>query len=216
MKEVRAGRLSDPRPLDTKTAGAECLAPRYALFEQHGGGPRKVRVVDDLRASAADAITDMRGASIPDSMGVFSAVASYFRLLQPAREIRASTDDFCHAYKNIVTPTENAPCAAVLLGPTAGLLMVSKLRTQPFGSTRAPANWGRVTALIQRVLITYFGAYLPIYVDDCFIVEPAETIHIAFLRTKLAIEMFGFELGGSQIPSRPINLLGASISRPSP
>ena len=90
--------------------------------------------------------------------------------------------------------------------------MVAKLRTQPFGSTRAPANWGRVTALIQWILIAYFGAHLEIYVDDCFVVEPAETIQSAFSRTRLVIEMGGFEVGKFQMPGNSINLLGATIS----
>ena len=99
LKEVRAGQLPDPRPLDNRTAEAECLAPRYAIFEQHGGGPRKVRIVDDLRASAVNAITDMKDASIPDSSDVFLSAASYFRLIRPACKLRAATADFYRAYK---------------------------------------------------------------------------------------------------------------------
>ena len=85
--------------------------------------------------------------------------------------------------------------ASILLGPPGGPLMVSRLRAQPFGSTRAPANWGRVAALIPWILLTYFGIFLPIYVGDCFLAEPAETVGSAYATANLLIELCGFPLG---------------------
>ena len=143
-----------------------------------------------------NAITEMKGASVPDSKDVFLAGAAYFRLLRPACRLRAATADFCHAYKSIGLPPDKAPFASVLLGPPTGSLMVAKLRTQPFGSTRAPANWGRVTALTQWVLLAYFGVRLAIFADDCIVVEHAETIRSAFACAKLVIKNVRFRVRG--------------------
>ena len=84
--------------------------------------------------------------------------------------------------------------------------------TQPFGSTRAPANWGRVTALIQWILITYFGLFLPIYVDDCFLVEPAGAVESAYQRMNFLIMLCGFKLGKFSAPACSISLMGAFVS----
>ena len=74
-----------------------------------------------------------------------------------------------------------------------------------------PANWGRVTRLIQWVLFTYFGIYMPIYVDDCFLVEPAETVHSAFECANALNSMCGFEMGKFTHPAESVVLLGDEI-----
>ena len=78
---------------------------------------------------------------------------------------------------------------------------------QPFGITRAPENLARVANLTQWVALTYCGVYLPIFVEDCFLVELAETMPIAYLRVDTAIRMFGFELANAVTPRRPMGLL---------
>ena len=86
------------------------------------------------------------------------------------------------------------------------------MKTQRFGSTRAPGNWGRATALFQWILLTYFSVHLPIYVDDCFIVELAETLHSAVTCVHALAELCGFKLDKDQAPAPSISLLGAVIT----
>ena len=70
--------------------------------------------------------------------------------------------------------------------------MAARLTAQPFGSTRAPAMWGRVTALTQRVITTCFGIFCPIYVDEAFLIEPAETSTSAYLSAIILSTFAGF------------------------
>ena len=154
LLEVDDGWLSHPIPLSGTLAVTANLTPRYAIREQHGDGPRKVRIVDDLRASCVNSATTTRDAAVPDSLNVFIAITSYYRLIRPGCDLLVASSDFCHAYKNVAIPRDDGLFPSVLLGPPTGPLLVAQLSVQPFGSTRAPANWGRVAKLIQWVLLT--------------------------------------------------------------
>ena len=212
LREVDAGWISPPQELNAETSASLNLTPRFAIFGQHGNGPMKVRIIDDMKASDVDDVTSTKDTAVPDSLGVFLAAASYYRLIRPGCDLLAASSDFCHAYKTLGIPEDNGLFSTVLLGPPAGPLMVSRLRTQPFGSTRAPANWGRVARLLQWALLTRFGVYLPIYVDDCFLIEPAETAEIAYLRANIFNALCGFRLGKFNRPQPSLLLLGAQVT----
>ena len=53
-KEIKAGWLSEPVPLTNELAETHQLTPRFGIFENRGKGERKVRVIDDLSASAVN------------------------------------------------------------------------------------------------------------------------------------------------------------------
>ena len=89
---------------------------------------------------------------------------------------------------------------------------MAHLRTQTFGSTRAPGNWARVTRLAQWILLTYFGIYLPIFADDCFMAELTETIPIAYSCGDDVVRLCGFELDKAKTQTRNIALLGSSVA----
>ena len=212
IREVEAGWLSPPVELNKELSETVNLTPRFAIYEQHGNGPRKLRVIDDMKASGANAITTTNDTAVPDSLDVFLAVSSYYRLIRPGCDLLAASSDFCHAYKTLGIPEDHGLYSSILLGPPAGPLMVTRLKTQPFGSTRAPANWGRVTRLIQWILLTCFGIFLPIYVDDCFLIEPAETARSAYLCANVLINLCGFQMGKFSPPAPKILLLGAEVT----
>ena len=207
-------RRAPPKPTQLKDemAGAVNPTPRYTIREPHVDGPRKVRIVDDMKASGANAAISTRETAAPDSIGIFLALDSYYRLVKPGRELRSESCDFRHAYKNVGVPRDGGKFPTALLGPPTGPLLVAQLKTQPFGSTRAPANWGRVARLIQWALLAFFGIYLPIYVDDCIIVETADAPQSAYLCANLFIRMCGFALDKFAPPSQSLLLLGARVS----
>ena len=70
--------------------------------------------------------------------------------------------------------------ASIIFAQPEGEPLVASLRTRPFGSSRAPANWARVTEFAKFALVKIFGAYLRVFVDDCFACEPSETAKSAF------------------------------------
>ena len=102
------------------------------------GTYRILRIIDDLKASGVNAITPTRDTAVPDSLDNLIALTSYYRLIKPACALKAASSDFRHAYKNAGIPRDVGKFSTVLLGPPAGPLVVSQIRTQPFGSTRAP------------------------------------------------------------------------------
>ena len=145
-------------------------------------------------------------------MDVLLALPPYYRLAKPRRELRAASCDFRHAYKNAGVPSDDGEFPSVFLAPPTGPLLVAQLETQPFGRTRPPANCGRVARRIQWASRTFFGIYLPIYADDCFILEPAESVQSAYLCANLVIRMCGFTLGKFALPPTSRLLLGAAVS----
>ena len=94
----------------------------------------------------------------------------------------------------------------MLIAPPTGPLLASKLRAQPLGSSRAPSNWGRVTALLKWVLAKFFGVVLAVFVDDCYIANPRVSVESAFECVQTAIRLFGFDLGEDKkaVPSDSI------------
>ena len=192
---ISEGWLSEPAPLPQRIPDAVSLTPRYAISEQHGDGARKVGIIDDRKASGVDAVTSTHDTAVPDSLGVFLAIISYYWLVAPGRGLRAASSDFPHAYKTIGIPCDAGKFSSVLPGPPTGPLLVAQIRTNPFGRTRAPSNWGWVAKLLQWALLTCFGIHLPIYLDDCFLVEAGATVESAYQCANAFIALCGVKLG---------------------
>ena len=88
------------------------------------------------------------------------------------------------------------------------------MRSQPFGSRRAPANWARVTQFLKWALSTFFGIHIAIYVDDVHGSEPVSTCKSAFRTIKAVCALLGLAMGPEKEPppSCSLDLLGGSIS----
>ena len=102
----------------------------------------------------------------------------------------------------------------MLIAPPSGPLMVSNIRTHPFGSKRAPANWARVTRFAQWPLMRVCEVFLPIYVDDCFGLDPVASIASAYTCVCVVNELLGLRLGPfkSQRPTTALTILGAALT----
>ena len=203
--------MSPPVALSSDMAGAINLTPRFAIWAERGGDPRKIRVIDDLRASGANSVAAMHNTAAPDCLECLLALAVYYRHLSPGCVLKAAPTDFCRAYRTIGLPPGRERFSAVLLGPPTGSLLVSHLETHPFGIPRAPGNWGRVATLSKWIIITCLGVHIPVYVGDCFRAELAETIDSAFARINLLAGLYGFNLAKEQAPGGSISLIGAHV-----
>ena len=73
---IRSVWTSGPVQLAEDFAGSVNLTPMYDIEEHHGNGARKVRAVDDLRTSGANAITPTHDTAVPDSLDMFLALTS--------------------------------------------------------------------------------------------------------------------------------------------
>ena len=158
------GWATEPIPL-TEAIDAELpLTPRFAIE----GKETKFRAIDDFKASGVNGIIETMDATAPDNLDALLAMAAYFSLIAKEPDLKVFTTDCPRAYKHVGIPVRHSGFATILLAPPEGPLQVATLRTQPFGSARTPADWGRVTRFIQFVRERMFGLKVFVYVDDCF------------------------------------------------
>ena len=213
LDEVTAGWVTDPIELTEDLARTVPLTPRYAISEQHGAQKREIRLIDDFRASGVNAIVTTDDTNIPENLDVFFAITSFLRLAAPGCHLKCATLDFSHAYKHIPIQENQKEFATIVIAPPAGALKIATLRTHPFGSKRAPANWPRVTNFIKWALLVVFRIVISVYVGDIFLTETSETIESAFVTVKTVCNRLGFVLEDAkeQPPSSSLNLLGADI-----
>ena len=122
-------------------------------------------------------------------------------------------DRFPQAYRRAPIQGDQKEFASILIAPPVGPIEIAKLRTQPFGSKRAPSNWPRVTNFAKWCLLKVFRIVISVYVDDVFLIEPAGTIQSAFRTIKIVCGLFGFAPAHSkwEIPAYRLTLLGADI-----
>ena len=96
LADVSAGRLADPVDITGTMQTTVPLAPMYAIRAQHGNQIPKIRPIDDFRASDINAIFETGDTNIPDSLGAFISIDSYYKILSPRRHPMCATMDFDH------------------------------------------------------------------------------------------------------------------------
>ena len=72
LQEVEKGWLSKPVPVTEAAIRAIPLPPRFAIEEEHGGQGKKIRVIDDLKASQVNDLLGLVDTSIPPEFGHIS------------------------------------------------------------------------------------------------------------------------------------------------
>ena len=100
MEEVKAGWLSEPIPL-SQADPKWPLTPRYAQEEQHGNQAKKIRLIDDFRASGLNNTVSANDTNIPDGLDSFVAICSNYQRMLQGRTLMACSVDFSHAYKHV-------------------------------------------------------------------------------------------------------------------
>ena len=214
VKEAAAGWLSPPTPVTEAALNSIPLSPRFAKWEVHGERERKIRVIDDLKASGVNDLLGVVETSIPENLDVFLAMARMHEEEAPGRTMQMFSLDFAHAYKHVGIAEDQLDFATIVLCDDKGVPHMATLHTQPFGSGRAPANWARVTSFLQFVLQHLFQVWLGIFVDDCFCIEPKETVGSALASVKALCNLLGLSLANDKEnpPCTTMNLLGAQIT----
>ena len=105
------------------------------------------------------------------------------------------------SYISFINPNNNKPYKARFL-------------VQPFGSRRAPANWGRVVTFLQFVACELLYVTTGAFADDVFCVESHRIATSGFWAFKQLCEITGFPTSPKkdQPPSTRMVLLGAEVS----
>ena len=155
MLEVEKGRVTEPIDVTDAMLRTVPLTPRYAILEQHGNAEPEIRLIDDFRASAVNAIAECDDTNVPDNLDVFFAISAYLALVKPGRDTKCATADTAHAYKHVPLHADQREFATIILAPPSGCLKAASLRTQPFGSKRAPSNWARVAMFLKWAMLVF-------------------------------------------------------------
>ena len=213
-REAEMGWASTPVPLDEHVARRLPLSPRFGIWEQHGNGPRKIRVIDDFKASKVNDLLSTSDTCVPETLDVFLAMLMAHGRHNSKAELQAFSLDFAHAYKQVAVDAARADFATIVLSNYEGVPHVATLKTQSFGPRRAPANWGRVAAFLKFALERLFSIWVAIFVDDVFSAVPKPLDGQSFRVVKEVCGIFGFLLSPSkeQPPAPSILLLGAQVS----
>ena len=142
--DARSGRRLGGATCTSVRRNPHLCSPRPTVC--HRGGTRgkdtKIRVVDDFEASRVNDLLSMEDTAAPGNLDGFSGMSPMFPQLGCARPLKACAMDFSHAYKHVGAPTSQFDFATIALPNLRGTPMVASLRTQPFGSSRAPRQLG--------------------------------------------------------------------------
>ena len=104
----------------------------------------------------------------PQDLDSFAALTR-LQTMHGADQLRAWSLDFSHAYKTIALHPNSSEAAYIcFIDPIDNLPYKSKILAQPFGSRRAPANWGKVVTFIQFVARRLLHLMVGAFVDDAY------------------------------------------------
>ena len=123
--------------------------------------------------------------------------------------------DFSNAYKTIGINKESEEAAHIcFINPTNNRPYKARVLVQPFGSRRAPANWGRVVTFLQFVAGEILRVTTGAFVDDVFCVESHRIAMSGFWAFKQLRLLIGSPTSDKkdQPPSTEAVLLGADVS----
>ena len=198
LRELEKGRITTPTLVTPAVSNTIAITPRYAKEEPHGGRATKISLIGDFRAAGINDAMSLEDTSIPESLGCFLAAIAHFRKLSPDLATESFSLDFSHAYKHVpIIASQREFATIVMVGPD-GNAYSPALRSQPFGSRRAPSNWVRVTQFPKWALSRFFKIAIAVYVDDIHGAEPLSTAKSAFLNIKAVCALFGCSLDASK------------------
>ena len=108
-------------------------------------------------------------------------------------DLRARCVDFPNEYKTIALREASNDAATVCyINPEDNKPYKARILVQPFGSRRAPANWGRVVTFIQFIAREILSLAVAAFVDDVFCDEPASAQTSGFWAFKRLSGLIGF------------------------
>ena len=142
MDELSKNWITTPAEITDDVLREIPLTPRFAIREQHGLGPEKIRLIDDCKISDLNKTLELFETSVPDSLNVALSMARTHSLTWRQLTLQLVIVDFSHAYKHIgIDQGRQFYAHIALLSPT-GIPMHCKLNTQPFWELKSPRKLG--------------------------------------------------------------------------
>ena len=206
--------MSDLAPATHSDITHTVTSPSFCIAEQHGLQEPKYRVIDGLSRPHANSTAETADAYFPQDLDTLVAHVRTLAKLGGS-DFKAWSVDFSNAYKTIGLHESSVGAATVcFVNPTTNAPYKARILVQPFGSRRAPANWGRVVAFIQFLASELLTLTVGTFAGDVYCAEPASLAQSGFWAFKQLAGLLGFPTSDRkyQPPSKDIVLLGATIS----
>jgi hypothetical protein len=189
------------------------LTHRFGVWELKDDGWR-VRCIDNYYANGANDFAWSPGKLSHDTLDDLFAGVKWLNKEMPEKvaSIAVSKTDFKSAFKTLIASKNQEWLQYVVLQhPDLGRPVVVKAFTQTFGSIGAGAAWWRVAQALKAILRRRFKLAAFIYVDDVFVLVPAELAKEAENLISLVLTvMLGWQLDPKKTVSGQINdILGA-------
>ena len=168
VAEYEKGWLSKPSLVTQQDRAFTVLSPRFCIAEQNGDQEPKYRVIDDLAKSQVNLTVGASDTYFPQDMDTFM-VLPRLQHIYGASNLRMWSLGFPNAYKTIGLNEASKEAAHICFSnPINNRPYKARVLVQPFGSRRAPANWGRVVTFLQFVAGEILQVTTGAFVDDVF------------------------------------------------
>ena len=190
------------------------ISPRFCISEHRGIQEPKFRLIDDLTKSNVNKTVGMSEIYCPPGLDSFVALTRLQHINNDG-ELKQRSVDFPHAYKTIALHSPSSEVANIcFLNPVDDRPYKFRILAQPFGSRRAPANWGRVVTSLQFLARRLLSLVVGAYVDDVFCSESSFLAKSRFWAFKRLCALLGFITSDrkDQPPSAKMHLLGADVT----
>ena len=189
------------------------LSPRFFIAEQHGRQQPKYRLIDDLTKSLVNSAAQTTETFPPQDLDSFVA-QTRLQISHGSDHLAAWSLAFSHAYKAIALRPNSAVAAHIFLINHAGNRpYTARILVQPFGSMRAPANWGLAVTFIQFVARKLIYLDVGAFAGDVYCAENVRIVNAGFWAFKQLCRLVGFNTSDKKdhAPSGDISLLGAEV-----
>ena len=190
------------------------IDPRFCISEQRDNQEPKYRGIDDLAKSQANLTVGASDTYCPRDLDTFMVLARLQRKYGAAN-IRMWPLDSPNAYKTIGLNEASMGASHICcINPANKPPYKARVLVQPFGSRRAPTNWGMVVTFLQFVAGEILQVTTGAFADDVFCVESHRLAMGGFWAFKQLCEVVGFHTPSKkdQPPSTGKVLLGADAS----
>lgn len=107
-----------------ETRGRECcVSPDVRNYGKTRRTGPKTRLIDDLKASGINSLLSTSDTNAPENLDIFLAITTYYKLVSPTTDLRATVVGNKHAYKNVLLRRGRDYFATIIVVPPEGELV---------------------------------------------------------------------------------------------
>ena len=213
LAESSAGRISALLPWSQADQTLP-VCRRFGVRQASSTGRVKLRVIDDFAENGVNDATAVTARIRMSTLVGLRAVARRLYRRDPSTPLLLLKADFKAAYRCAPIALEHLAFARLLIAhPVDGSLWVADQWAMPFGAIGAVYAWDRIGSAVTQILARLFWLPLLRYVDDLFMVIPADLADGAYSALHECVSLLGLVLDPGKSPRAAPEavVLGVSI-----